>query len=283
MTRPLRSLMTLLLLFPLGYLILGAILYFYQDAMVFQPTRGSFTEMEEKAGALGFESWTNAKGEPIGWQSQEGSSDTVLLVCNGNGGFALNGAVFRDYSRREAGNWKVFLLEYPGYGSRPGISSEKSLTDAGMEAVDTLAAVPGRKIWLIGLSLGSGTASATARERPEKIAGLLLATPFNSLVATAAFHYPWLPVPLFLKTRFDSEKNLKGYPGPVAFFLSAKDTTVPVVLGQKLYDGYSGRKRLWIHPEGDHDVFALLDAEWPRIVQWLQGESALPVSIEKIR
>src|SRR5690606_14790649 len=106
---------------------------------------------------------------------------------------------------------------------------------------------------------------------PGQIAGLILVTPFDSLVGAAAFHYPWLPVSLFLKTRFDSVKNLAAYPGPVAFLLSEQDTTTPVVLGKKLYDSYPGRKRLWVDPEGDHDVSSLQDAEWPRIVEWLQG------------
>jgi len=272
-----------LLLFPLGYLVICAILYFQQDSMVFLPARNSFAQLEKKAATEGFEPWLSAKGERIGWQSQEGNPDNVLLVFNGNGGYALDRAFYREFSRDRAGGWKTFLLEYPGYGSRTGQPSEKSLTAAALEAVDTLAAVPDRKIWLLGESLGSGTASATVAARPEKIAGLLLVTPFNSLVAAAANHYPWLPVSLLLKTRFDSEKNLAKYPGPVAFLLSEKDTIVPAVLGQKLYDGYQGRKRLWIDPESDHDVFGLLDAEWPKIVQWLQDEGTRPDSSERIR
>ena len=260
-----------LLLLPLGYLVICAILYFQQDHLVFLPSRYSSPEMENRAQGEGFEPWTNAQGERIGWQSKQGNRNDVLLVFNGNGGCALDRSYYREYVRNHPGDWKIFLLEYPGYGSREGRPSEESVTAAAVEAVDTLAVAPGRKIWLLGESLGSGTASATVKARPEKITGLLLVTPFNSLVAAAANHYPWLPVSLLLKTRFDSEKNLANYPGPVAFFLSANDTTVPAALGRKLYEGYGGRKRLWIDPEGNHDVSGLLDKEWAEIARWLAG------------
>ncbi len=258
------------LLLPIGYLVICAILYFQQDNMVFLPSRYSFAQLEERANAEGFAPWMNVRGERIGWQSKLGNSENVLLVFNGNGGCALDRSYYREYGRGSSGDWKTFLLEYPGYGSREGRPSEEALTEAALEAVDALAATPGRKIWVLGESLGSGTACVAVKARPENIAGLLLVTPFNSLVAAAARHYPWLPVSFLLRTRFDSEKNLANYPGPVAFFLGAKDVTVPAALGQKLYDGYSGRKRLWVDPEGNHDVSGLLEAQWPEIAGWLE-------------
>jgi uncharacterized protein len=268
-----RFMIFLLLLVPLGYLFLCIYLYVQQDKMVFSPSRESIEESERLAAGEGFSSWRNAAGELMGWRSNAGDPDNVLLVMNGNAGTALDRSHYGTYCRNETSNWKTFLLEYPGYGSREGRPSEESLTDAACEAVDLLAVAPGRRIWLLGESLGSGTASATVRKRPDKIAGVILVTPFNSLVAAAAGHYPWMPVTLLLKTRFASDKNLVGYPGPVAFFLGANDRTVPAVLGQELYDGYGGRKRLWIDPEGTHNVSALVSYEWPELVQWLEAES----------
>jgi pimeloyl-ACP methyl ester carboxylesterase len=264
-----RTMLYLLILIPIGYLGIGIYLYFCQDSLIFFPSRIPTSQMLPQAEAEGFEPWLNADGECIGWQSKEGSPEDVLLVFHGNGGVALDGRWYRERAR-SAGNWKTFLMEYPGYGNRDGIPSEKSFTEAGVEALDLLAQMPGRRIWMLGGSLGSGTASATVARRPDKVAGLLLVTPFNSLVATAAHHYPWFQISLFLRTRFDSEKNLSGYSGPVAFLVSANDTTVPATLGRKLYDGYAGRKRLWIDPEGDHDVSGLENARWPEIVAWLQ-------------
>lgn len=271
MARRLRSLMIYLLLIPIGFLVIGTILYFQQDSMIFFPVRVPMSELQPKAEAAGFESWLNKRGEFLGWQSKDGNPENALLVMHGNGGVAVDCAWYRERARHASGDWKTYLLEYPGYGNREGKCSEKSFTAAGMEAVDELAA-PGRKVWVLGFSLGSGVAAATARERPDKIAGLLMMVPFNSIAGMAAFRYPWLPPKLlFLKTHFDSEKNLASYSGPVAFVIAARDRTVPPGMGKKLYEGYKGPKRMWIDPEGDHDVSAIEAAHWPEIVSWLSS------------
>jgi len=266
-----RSLVNLLLIVPLGYLVICAVLYFRQNAMVFHPTRGTEAAYDEEAVAQKFVPWLNAKGERIGWHSVGGGTENALLIINGNGGDSLGRIYYRDYCKAGGPGWTTFLLEYPGYGSRGGSPSEKACVNAAVEAIDTLATVPGRKIWVIGESLGSGVASAAVSQRPEKISGLVLVTPFDSLVGAAGFHYPWLPVSLLLHTRLDSRKNLETYPGPVAFLVGEKDRTVPAVLGKKLYENYPGRKRLWVDPEAGHDVSDLLLAEWPQIFAWMQS------------
>jgi uncharacterized protein len=271
MTRLLRLLKAGALFLVVVYLMIGAVVYFQQDRMVFVPSRFSSQEMDVFAEAKGFEPWVNGRGERIGWQSKDGNPDEVLLIFSGNGGTSLGSAGFHYYCQQHPGHWKTFLLEYPGYGSREGTPSESSLTAAGVEAVDVLADQPGRRIWLLGFSLGSGTASATVRQRPDKVDGVLLMVPFNSITDTASHHYPYFPVSWFMKTRFDSEENLRSYRGPVAFILSAKDSTIPVELGKKLYEGYPGIKRMWIEPEADHDVSPLLAKHWGEIVGWMQS------------
>ncbi|CAN5757430.1 alpha/beta hydrolase [soil metagenome] len=266
-----RYLLAAVAVLVVAYLVVGACLYFQQDQLIFMPKRLPLAQMQERAAALQFEPWMNAQGEQIGWQSEAGDPNNVILVFSGQGANAFSQSGIRVFCSHHSSNWKTFLMEYPGYANREGKPSEASFTAAGVEAVDTLAAVPGRKIWLLGQSLGSGVACATVRERGDKIAGLLLLTPFNSLVATASSYYPLLPISPILRTRFDSDKNLANYPGPVAIFVSGRDTTIPPALSQQLYDGYHGRKRLWLDPESDHDVGSLLRQKWGEIVNWLQG------------
>lgn len=258
-----------------AYLAVGGYFYFKQDSLIFMSRPESQAGMLEKARESGFEPWLNAKGEQIGWQSQDGDPNNALLVFHGQGGNAFHGTYYAELCRNDSSHWKTFLLEYPGYANRPGIATEKSLTAAGIEAVDTLAADPHRKIWLLGHSLGSGIACATVRQRGNKIAGIMLLTPFNSLVSTAAARYPWMPVSALLRTRLESDKNLAGYPGPVAVFVSGKDTTIPPEQGRRLYETFAGIKRFWLDPESDHDVTGLLGREWSQILRWLQ-HPALP-------
>lgn len=263
-----KLLLIVLSLAALAYVVVGALFYFLQDALIYYPSTYPAGVLEGQAAKAGFEPWRNAKGEQIGWLSKEGDAQNALLVFHGQGGNALVYSFLPQYTKLRGG-WKIYLLEYPGNGNRPGPPSEKALTAAGVEAIDLLK-TPGRRIWLLGQSLGSGVASAVVRERPGVAAGIIFLTPFNSLVATAAAQYPFMPVAPFLKTRFDSEKNLANYRGPVAFFLCEKDTTIPVRLGRKLYEGFAGPKKLWIDAQRDHDATAILYDAWPALIPWLE-------------
>ena len=250
---------------------MGGLLYVFQDSLIFLPSRHKDGELEGLAAKEGYEAWLDASGQQIGWQSVSGDPTKALVFMHGQGGNALDGAFLSRYSAQLGGHWKVFLLEYPGYGNRLGLPSEKSLTTSAIDALDLLAKTPGRRIWVIGQSLGSGVACAAAHERPDKISGLILMTPFNSLVATAAHQYPFIPINQFLRTRFDSEKNLASFPGPVAFFLCEKDSTIPIALARKLADGFSGPKKVWIDPTRDHDASAILYEKWADLWQWMQA------------
>lgn len=265
------SMINLLLIIPLGYLMILAVLYFRQDQMIFLPTKDTEASLDREADAAGFTAWKNARGERIGWQSRGGDASSAVLICGGNAGHALRRAHYRASLADQGFDGRVFIVEYPGYGARPGAPSEKSLTAAAIEAFDALAAEPDRTIQVIGESLGSGVASALAAARADKIAGLVLVTPFDSLTNAAGFHYPWLPVSLLLRTRFDSAENLKSYPGPVAFVLGEGDLTVPTALGEKLHAGYGGRKQRWLAPEAGHDCSHFIGTEWRQIAAFLNA------------
>lgn len=270
MALPRSSMGILILLLLLGYGVIAAAVYLQQDAMIFFPSKQSSEEGDRLALRNGFEPWRNAMGAQIGWQSMEGGPANALLVLHGNAGYALHRTYYHEYSRH-AGKWKTYLLEYPGYGIRAGRPTEESLTAAALEAVDILAEMPERKVWILGESLGSGVAAAVASQRKDMVSGLILVTPFDSLVSAARSHYPWLPVSTLLRTRFESDKNLAGYPGPVAFVVAENDPVVPPELGKRLYEEYPGRKQLWVAQGSGHDVSSFFAREWPLIVKFLTG------------
>jgi pimeloyl-ACP methyl ester carboxylesterase len=89
---------------------------------------------------------------------------------------------------------EVALLEYPGYGPRPGAPSQQTLVPACRAAV-TLLARGGLPVVIVGESLGSAVAALGAAEQPDSVAGLVLVTtPLASVTAVARRHYPFLPV-----------------------------------------------------------------------------------------
>jgi pimeloyl-ACP methyl ester carboxylesterase len=197
---------------------------------------------------MGLQVWRDNAGEAIGWKSPGDTNARYrMLVLHGNAGYALNRGYFVTGLRAQGRQWDVFLFEYPGYGARKGTPSEANFKAAATQALESLLATDSRPVFIIGESLGSGVASFLASTLPNKVAGLLLITPFSSLTDVAAYHYPFLPVRTLLCERYDSREALSHYNGPVAFLLAGRDEVVTSELGQQLYESYSGPK--WLHVE----------------------------------
>ena len=188
----------------------------------------------------------------------------------GNGSTAIDSAHYADDLQGVVA-LDVYILEYPGYEDRQGKPSEKNLFAAGDEAIQTLPT--NKPIYLIGESLGSGVASYLAGKYTNRISGVILISPFNSVTAAAKYHYPILPVSLLLTDRFSSDDYLRNYHGKVGITVGGKDMVVPEKFGRRLYDGYAGPKKLWEFPEGSHcEIVGSQNAFWKEVVQFWQTD-----------
>lgn len=84
---------------------------------------------------------------------------------------------------------------------------------------------PGKPIGILGESIGSGPASflASASPAPDKI---ILVVPFDTLADVAARHFPFLPVRLMLRDRWDNIAALRNYPGPIDIYGALDDEII---------------------------------------------------------
>jgi alpha-beta hydrolase superfamily lysophospholipase len=226
-----------------------------QRQLIYFPSKAQADVLSELASRMGLQAWRDNAGEVIGWKSPgDPKARYRMLVFHGNAGYALNRDYFVTGLRALGDHWDVFLFEYPGYGAREGTPSEVSFQAAATQALEALLAVDSRPVFITGESLGSGVASFLASKFPDEVAGLLLVTPFSSLVDVAAHHYPFLPVRTLLTERYDSREALSYYGGPVAFLLAGRDEVVTSELGQQLYDSYSGPKWLYVEAYAGHNT-----------------------------
>ncbi len=257
----------------LVYIGLIIVLAGCQRSMIYYPTRASEPNALQLAATDGLEPWRNAEDEIIGWRSAHAADDAdVMLVFHGNAGFAAH----RGYwVHGFAPTLTVYIFEYPGYGTRSGKTSEKSFYAAAQEAFEQLQMERSRRIFLGGESLGTGVAAYLAGAQPDRVAGLFLITPFDSLVEVARSHYPIFPVRWFMRDRYESAKHLQHYDGPVAMVLAERDEVVPARFGQRLYDGYDGPKRLWVQEGRTHNTLDLHPGSvwWNEVTAFLTEES----------
>jgi pimeloyl-ACP methyl ester carboxylesterase len=260
-------------------LVVVAFLAGFQRSLIYHPLRLDGAACADLADTAGVEVWTNAAGQAIGFRSLPPPGDRraplAVLLAHGNAGCALQRAEYIPALRAAAPDRavSVHLLEYPGYGPRPGSPSQQALLAA---ADDALAAIPADvPVIIVGESLGSAVAAATAGSHPDRVAGLLLLTPFDSLTNVAAHHYPVLPVRWLLRDRYPSAQWLDGYRGPVAIIAAGRDTVVPPRFGRQLHDGYRGPKLLITAENADHNdlLYLLPESAWAQAFSFLLDRS----------
>lgn len=243
---------------------LGLLLYLAQRRLLYFPSREALAQAEPRARRLGLEPWTSG-GRFLGWRSPApgGAPRARVLVLHGNAGSALDRAYLRDVLQAPGmPPLEVILVEYPGYGPRPGAPGQGALVEAALEAV-RLARAGGAPLLLWGESLGSAVAALAAAAEPGSIGGLALVTPLASVPAVAARHYFRVPAWL-VRDAFRADLALPRHPGPAAFLVAGRDEVVFPDLSRSLFDGFPGKKRLWLEEDAGHNT---LDYD-PRLPRW---------------
>jgi pimeloyl-ACP methyl ester carboxylesterase len=158
----------------------------------------------------------------------------AVLVAPGNGGNRLDRlGLAAELSRR---GLAVVLMDYRGYGGNPGSPSEDGLAKDAMAAALTLQELgyPAERTIYFGESLGSGVVAALQARRTP--AGIVLRSPFPELADVAAYHYPWLPVRMFLKDKFQVTEQLAKSQVPVTVIYGDRDSIVPTQLSARVAD-----------------------------------------------
>ncbi len=241
----------------------------FQDHLLYAPDRVSLAEMSRGvAGAQAWPSADNFRGLVV--EPSHGAARATIVVFHGNAGHAGHRGFYAE-ALAPLG-WRVILAEYPGYGPREGGPSEARLVADAAETITAAQRAFGGPLYLLGESLGAGVvAGASAHLRHEGIAGLLLVTPWDSLVSVASHHYPWLPVRWLLRDRYDSVAHLAAYHGRTAVVLAEADGIVPARFGEALFASLVGTKRRSMLAGADHNDWSdrTNPVWWQTLSDWL--------------
>lgn len=258
----------LLRIFAIAYIALALTVAGCQNKMIYHPRVNPEPVLLRMAKENGVQPWRDSTGALIGWRRANPTAKARMLIFHGN---AIDAVERAQYLRTfDALGWETFVMEYPGYGARPGTPGMDAFFAAGRAAIATLQAADTRPIILLGESIGSGTACAMAGEMPEQISGVLLVVPLARLVEVAAHVMPWLPVSVLLRDAYDNIATLAKYRGPVVIVVAANDEIVGADQGRKLHESYSGPKWLIELPNTTHNEFGVA----PEIA-WVKKANAL--------
>jgi len=245
-----------------GYCLIVLGIGLFQRRLIYFPTKLSPESAERAAANAAFLPWRDKSGQLIGWRLPASSPPGGnVLIAHGNAGCALDRA-YLALPIHQAASLDVYILEYPGYGTRAGSPDQTSFFAAADDALEDLPA--NLPVYLVSESLGAGVVAHLAQKHPARVAGLALFAPYDNLASVAQGHMPFLPAGLVLRDRFDPASDLKNYRGPIKFIIAAADEVIPPKFGQRLYDGYSGPKTLQIIPGARHNDIEEQSPDWWR-------------------
>lgn len=249
----------------IGIVILGFGGRHLMRQLIYFPDRTVSKQESAQIEALGFKPF-----EDKGYLRDHPKPDKIIAIFHGNAGNAAQ----RTYlvagllDERVA----IFLAEYPGYGRRPGKSTEQNIYNAAKDDIEKIKAqYPDIPLVLIGESLGSGVAAWLAGQvNPHAI---ILISPFTSLADVGSTHYPFLPVRLLLPDRYESIVHLKNQKIPLLVIHGDRDNIVPFSYGQKLHDSYTGPKAFLPQKGYSHNDLPwgnMTGELWQKVREWLR-------------
>ena len=168
--------------------------------------------------------------------------------------------------------YNVMAFDYRGFGDSPGVPSEDGLYADAAAAYRHLVrqqGVPPSRIILAGRSLGAAVAVDVATR--VEAAGLLLFAPIDSVPQAGARVYPFAPVRLLARHRFDAGAKAGSIAVPVVIFFAVRDQYMPLTEARLLFQKFRGRK-LMVETGGGHhhsgfihtaELKRALAAYWP--------------------
>ena len=217
--------MKLLLLITLCYVAVVAAVFFAQTRMLFPvgmvSPAGSLPASAERLELL-----TPSGHHLHGMHIPASMPRKDRLVILGFGGNAWNAEAAAVYLHDLYPEADVVAFHYRGYRPSEGRPSAAAhMADALLIHDAVQSRFGDSRLVATGFSIGSGVATSLAARRP--LDGLILVTPFDSLSAVAATHYPWLPVRLLLRHRMEPAADLRTVQAPVAIIAGERDTLIP--------------------------------------------------------
>lgn len=198
----------------------------------------------------------------VAWYAAAPAGRPTIVYFHGNGGNIANRA---DRARTFIDNgYGVLLVSYRGYAGNPGKPNEDGLFADGRAALAFAReqGISADQLVLVGESLGSGVAVRMASE--SDVAALILEAPFTSAADTGQNAYPFLPVKLLIKDRFDSLSRIGQVRAPLLIVHGERDRVVPTKLGRRLFAAANEPKQGVFLPGAGHNdlaAYGLLDIE----------------------
>jgi len=251
----------------LGFPVL---IYFLQEKLIFfpQPLTQDPLKANTDAAIEEVSLVTADKVKLHGWLVHAAATQAPAPILIYFGGNAEEVSWLASTVGRYAG-WSLLLVNYRGYGRSEGKPGEAAFFADALQIYDYAAGrARGGRVALMGRSLGSGVAVYLAAQRP--VAGVILVSPYDSVESVARGVYPYLPIGLMLKHRFDSLSHAPQIKAPLLCLVASDDRVIPRPHSERLYAAWGGARQWREIRQTAHDSIAGVPDYWRAIADFLE-------------
>ncbi len=253
-----KAIKVVVVIVAITYAIVLLLAYVFQDSLIFYPQKLSSNYHYQLTGNDKEVFISTADGEVInGILFNRPGNRHVVLYFHGNGGsldsWQQTGAQIL------ALGCDLLIIDYRGYGKSTGSFSEKGFyrdANAAYKFLIQSGYSPGQVI-AYGRSLGTGVATQLAID--QKVAGLILESPYTSLGAVAAEKMPYLFPGLLLKYKLNTLAKAPQLKVPTLIIHGSADELIPCSQGQQLYNVIKAPKKLVLINGGGHNNLGMFN------------------------
>lgn len=227
------------------------LLFIFQRNLMYHPDENNYfgDKLEVKIEKVQIKTSDNIS--LLGWfHNKDLKNYKTILYLHGNAGKLEN----RIHKLNHFKNMDVnfLIIAWRGFSGNEGKPSEKGLYEDGKSAIMWLNSlgVVKEDIIIYGESLGTGIATEIAQNK--NFSGLVLETPFTSMVEAAKNFYPYIPVGLILKDKYKNDEKIKNITIPILVMHGEADQIVPFWMGKKVFDLANDPKYSYFTSTDDH-------------------------------
>ncbi len=217
------------------YIGLVTSLFIFQDRLIYFPIR-HISATPADIGLTYEPVWLEtADGVKLsGWYVPAKEARGVVLFFHGNAGNISHRLDSIGTFHRLG--LSVFIIDYRGYGQSEGKTSEQGTyldAEAAWRYLVEDQQIPADEIILFGRSLGGAVAAWLAQKHTPGL--LILESSFTSVPDVAAKHYPFFPVRLLARFKYNTLERLPEINCPVLVVHSPDDEIIPYSHGEQLF------------------------------------------------
>ena len=233
------------------YLVITLSLYFFQRNLLYYPSENNYSGDRLTVPIEKVKIKTQDNIELLSWYHKKNVSDyKTILFLHGNAG-SLENRIHKINHFKEM-KVNLVIIAWRGFSGNKGEPTEKGLYEDARSAIGWLKkkGINEKNIILYGESLGTGIAVEIAQNK--NFAGIILESPFTSMIEAGKGKYPFLPVRFLLKDKYESDKKIQNIKSPILIMHGEVDRIVPFWMGEKMYKLANEPKYSYFSKYDDH-------------------------------